>query len=322
MRFILKIYNIIILILFILSCVGGVIFLYFEYEQNNIMPDSLGDAVVPPITKEECLEKTKNMTDDELVGEINNLKAADEIISSTGKDRLGVVHEKMLDYLLCRVGYEKKEEIYNVTKNFVQESTIKDKNKKVELDKLDEIYGFPWNIYLSDKLLQWHTNIAMGEIISLCKVIDPDNDLASIEVSLKKFQETKQIPMIFTEEVNLFDKIKRICETFDKYAKNIPLSIKTELNVWENNQEALRNQMVARSAVTFYIGGKDLALEVCNSVSGVDEELRSLCAKNISFWVDLKRCKRYSYGGTEDCEIADECKTIRQEIEEFICKVD
>lgn len=289
--------------------------------QKALMKPPFGYSPVSFVAKEDCLKETKTITDDELVGEVYNLKNPRGAFGSTGKDRARVAHEKMFAYLVCRVGYEKKDEIYNLAKNFIQGSTIKEENKKVELDKLNKIYNFPWNIYFSNSL-RFYANIAMGEVMSMCKTIDIEANLKDIESSLEKFKQTQQIPVVTTKGINIFDKIKILCKVFDKYTNNTSSFIKTELNDWADDREILERQMTARSAAAFYLGGKGLALEVCGSVPWVDEELRNFCLKNIAFWVDLKRCQRYSYGGKEDCAIAEECETIRQELAELICKID
>ncbi len=277
--------------------------------------------ISPGAIKAKCTENVGKMTDDELINEIRNLKNPEKAVDSTEKDRMAYAVNKTGEYFLCRMEYEKKNEIYDTAKNFIQELMVDKENRRVKLDRLDKIYNFPWNIYLSDSGLRWYANIAMGEVLSMCKIIDVEADLESIESSLEKFVKTGQI-LVVPGEINIFDKIKKLCIVFDKYAEDASLFIQSELNAWEDNKEALKNQMTARSAAAFYLGGKDLALKVCDSVPGVDEELRNFCAENISFWADLKRCKRYNYGGIEECEVVKECKTIGQELAELICAID
>ena len=127
----------------------AVAFWFFSRDQHHISSEAV---------KAKCLEESKNLSDDELIEKLANLKESDKSLdfkvnnivfrnTTFELDRMSLAVGKLRRYLICKsLANPNDEDFYNRAKNFIeninyQEDTA-DESKKTYLEKLEEREGF------------------------------------------------------------------------------------------------------------------------------------------------------------------------------------
>jgi len=264
-------FKIVIIVLLIFVGVIGAIFYWQKTHIPPVPPDISSGA--------ECLEEAGKMTDQELIEEINTLTT-----DFATEEYLPNINKQMFRYLICKLKENKDEEIYNLAKNFTE--GFQEESRQNSLVWLDEVYSQePYNSFT--------INLALGELAEICP-----NELSKYCLNRKR---TSGAPVF--EEWCL-----NICNDINEYPKN-PEKFNEEIigfDDWNSDLNYMFGQYTWRSAMAFRLGGKDLALKICDNLM---ESEKDNCQKKIEEFEDL-RVKGVS-----------ECVVLRDNLEEAICEL-
>ncbi len=297
--------SIVIIILLIIAGGIGAVFYWQYWQKTHTSLD-----ISPEAVKVKCLEDVSKMTDEELINEVKNLKYPDEIMPSTDGEKMTFVQKQMINYLACRVRYDRDPDFYNKAKNFIEGLTIQEENKQSSLASLDK--NFESESSLTEML-------ALRPLEAIC--LDNEEKAEFLELCLRKAEDVKN-EFSPEEAEGMISRCKNACDSINKYANNISLFETDYLNniTWPDNKILLKQRMLARVGIAFRLDGKELALRVCNYVPNL--EIKEDCHKYADSLDYMKNCKKFNYGGTRDCEIYEECAEIRQGIINLICEFD
>ncbi len=104
----------------------------FNWQKTHLPLD-----ISPEGVKAKCIEDITDMTDDELINEVDSLKYPGEEISP-GETRMNYGHKNIVNYLICR---SVNDENYSRAKSYIEGVNIQEENRKVSLSRLNETYN-------------------------------------------------------------------------------------------------------------------------------------------------------------------------------------
>ena len=271
----------VIVVVLLLALAGGT---YYWFKIR--VPDVLS----PEAVKNQCLEKMKNATNDELIQEIGNLEYTEEIDPVSGENRLTAAHKSIINYFICKVRYTKDEDTYDLAKNYFTNMDIREENKKAALDELESVINDNQLIGKKDEIL------ALWPIESICVGINPTDSF------IEMHQGSDFVLRGFETKEQMVDKAREFCRIISQYT-NTPSSFIEDMVVekdWSNNEYILEFQMRMQIATAFRLGGEELALEVCNYIPSLENK---------------EGCLDYAgyLGGLDKCEL------LRQSVEYLVC---
>ncbi|MBL7154905.1 MAG: hypothetical protein ISS88_00145 [Candidatus Portnoybacteria bacterium] len=293
------------IVIIVLLIIAGGVGAIFYWQKTHTSLD-----ISPEAVKAKCLEDVGKMSDEELIKEVKNLKYTEEIDPSTGEERITLAQKRIINYLICRVKYNRNPNFYNKAKNFIEGLTIQEENKQSSLAILDRNF---------EPESSFAEMLALRPLESICLGNEEKDEL--LELCLKKAEDIKN-EFSPEEAEEMISRCKNVCDFINKYINNISLFEADYLNnlTWPDNKILLKQRMLARVSISFHLGGKELALKLCNYVPNL--EIKEECQKYANFLDYMKNCKKFNYGGTKDCGIYKECAEIRQGIINLICEFD
>jgi len=263
----------VIVVVLLLALAGGT---YYWFKIR--VPDVLS----PEAVKNQCLEKMKNATNDELIQEIGNLEYTEEIDPVSGENRLTAAHKSIINYFICEAGYTKDENDYNKAKDLIESMSIQEENKQNSLSKLNDAFsGETGRGFLIELALGDIDDICPGKIKNLC---------------LKTG--------IGIEEERFFDGCENICDKINQYM-NDGDTLENEIidnNDWFEDKLDREKQYKTRISIAFRLGGESLALRICNNL--LDDEKKG-CLSAIDY-IKMEENENY-------------CDEFRSQLEDFIC---
>jgi len=227
-------------------------------------------------------QELSEMTDQELINEINNLKDPGGIVPETGEERLTYAHKNMINYLICKTGYTKTEESYNLASDFIKDNVSSKENEESILNRLDRGINDFFTIQLA---LVDFDEICPDKLVDLC--IDKVNQFSE------------------EEKEDDIEGCKNICNLIDRYSKNNDeLEAEVVNDQILTDKKFLYNQKyyMYRVAMAYRLGEQDLAMKVCDNVDSAKKES---CVELINFFDEQRK------------EI-EGCDNIRKELEELI----
>ena len=231
------------------------------------------------------------MGDDELIDRVNNLEFSAETDISVIDEKLDSIYRSTIDYLICKVEYDKSEENYIRAKDFTESVIYINKENKESVSKrLEDTYLGKSSSYIN--------TLAIGELAEIC----PDNLPA---LCLDKEQVSgvpAGFPLYKDWCLNICNDItKGYPENFERFSEEI-----TDFKDWSDDLNYRLGQYMWRSAMAFRFGGKELALKVCDNLPNRD---RGGCYERVEKLENLK------------AESALKCENFRDDLEEVICQL-
>jgi len=276
-------FKIVIIVLLIFVGVIGAIFYWQKTHIPPVPPDISSGA--------ECLEEAGKMTDQELINGVKDLESIDEISIPVTEERLTYTHKQLINYLICKVEYDKNEESYNRAKEYIEGLTYtNEENKESVLNRLDNTYS---RTAIEDSFT---LQLALMDLDEICP-----NKLVNLCI-----EGANQFPE--EEKENDIEKCKDICNLINQYYEDED-KLETEIinnQAWIDN-ELLYNQKQYRYrvAMTYRLKGRDLALRVCDNIDSSEKE-------DCIEWINII--------DKQDKKI-EECNNIRKELGELICRL-
>ncbi len=233
----------ILLIIGILVVVVVAGFFYWPGSENR------EEGIIDSQLEEKCLEKYSQMSENEFLEAIKeeNLEFPFLEISEI-EERMLDVRLTTIDYLVCKMGYDKSEDFYNKAREGTEGMNISEENKQSSLSALEKAYATSTNSY--DILL------ALGALEEICP--DKFRSLClEIDIGNEKFVEF----------------CKNICDRLNFYFKDRELFEKEVVQKkWDDNLFSRISQYRVRSALAYRLGGKDLVLKVCDYTENLEKE--------------------------------------------------
>jgi len=254
----------------------------FYWQKAHISLD-----ISPEAVKAKCLEDVSKITDEELINEVKNLKYPEEIVSSTGENRILFANKQMINYLICKVRYEKDENLYNKAKSFIEELTIQGENKEKTLARLNDS-----NKLDSFKLDSFSIQVALGDLSQICP--DKLSDLCLKEA----------VQFSIDQKEAVIKDCGNVCNIIKQYSENKDKLEKEVINNKKWIDEIYENQYRFRTSIAYRFGGQNLASEVCNNIKNSE---RDKCID----WIEIIN--------NQESKI-EECSNIQKVLEELICQ--
>jgi hypothetical protein len=282
-----------------------------DKEKDPAVQPELPDiSELPDLSKEaikvKCLEETDKMSDEQIIDKIKSMFYAPD--KKRGETEVG-----MEDYLLCI--YKNDISEFAQTTHSVSYYKTLASLRRLSGDKTWERLEPTDSLSPEKKVI----NIFALEPTELICLGDEEKT-ELLELCLKNLEnlESNLSPEEIKEEKS---NCSNICEIINKYTNNIPFWEADLLNntTWSDNEHLLDQQMRSRTAMGFRFGGKELALKVCDNVPNLEMKDKEYCQKYVDSLDRIKNCKRFGYGGAEDC-IVEECANYRQKVINLICE--
>jgi len=291
----------IIVILIIVIGIGAFFYWQEIYKQKTDIPSDISQEEI----KAKCLEDISEMTDEQIIEKINNLSFASD-------DEIQEIRGKTQDYLVCNF----KNDIEILSKS-IQGILYNKTLMLFQQLKLEKTMETLWPVDPSPVSIS--NILAFESIESIC--LGNEEKAEFLELCFKIAENEKNKLSLSQEEIEESkNRCRKVCDFISEYANNIHLLENDYLKEgeWVDNELLLARQMFARVALFFRLGGRDVALKVCNYVPIL--ELKEDCEKYADSLDYIKNCKRFDYGGTEEC-IYEECAEIRQIAIDLICEL-
>ena len=317
--------KIILFIIIGLLLVAGLLVSIFYLQKNNNLSEKEQLEI-----KTECLEEINKISKEEFIEEINNLTFVNE--------------EKLLDiedykkstfaYLVCQATNEKKEfdghvglEIYYRTANLIQKLDISDelKNNILGLEELGGMF-YQWDESDENKILFLNrryvnfSNIAVKPIEEICPGGERAPDF--LENCLRSgLLHEENIGKLSAEQIEeTRDNCNYLCD-YLKLSIEDPSSFKNTIKdiMWFDDLKLLEEKMYTMSSVFFNAGGKELSLELCDSIPNLDMKKR--CEHYITS-LDYINCKDFGFNKTKECKFRkyEACEVFYDKAKDLICE--
>jgi len=276
--------------------------------------------------KAECLEKLDKMNNEQFIEEVNNLTFIKD-------EELEIINLEILQYLSCELINYRKEfdkhifnELYKRTTFLIQELKISDYVKEYVLstDSLGAILNrYDENnnkIGLLSVQYEYVNGIALTPMEKIC----PNNKITDyfLEICLNSGALLPERRNKLSEEV--FNEAERrcnsLCENIIRYSNDWSNFEKDNIEFpWSNDVDLLSVQFLMRSALAFRVGGKELALELCDSISNLDSKEK---CKHYVMSLDYINCKDFGFNGTKECELKkyEDCEIFYDQAKNLMCK--
>jgi len=241
----------VIVVVLLLALAGGT---YYWFKIR------IPDVLSPEAVKNQCLEKMKNATDDELIQEIGTLGYTEEIDPASGENQLTATHKSIINYFICKAGYTKDENDYNKAKDLIESMSIQEENKQSSLSELSDAFsGETGRGFLIE--------LALGDIDEICP---------------EKIKNLCLETGIGIEEERFFDGCENICDKINQYMTDGD-KLENEIinnNDWFEDKSDREKQYKTRISIAFRLGGESLALKICNNLSNNE---RNECLSAIDY---------------------------------------
>jgi len=285
------------IVIIVLLIIAGGMGAIFYWQKAHISLD-----ISPEAVKVKCLEDVSKMTDEELINEVKNLKYPDEIMPSTDEERMTYATKQMINYLICKSANSNDEQL-NIARTFIETLKIPKESKQKFLSLLDEAY--------SSSTVWPYDALALNPIETICS----NNEMKPefLELFFKDLSPTE-------EEIR---RSSKICKIIDKYKDNTSSFIEDEIvGDWSDDKYFIPRQMRTRVAIAFRLGGKELAIKICNYVPYSEEVKQEECEMFSNLLNYLNDHRTSNCIETGDYEIYQECVKFHKEVIELICPVD
>jgi len=309
--------KIILFIIIAVLLIAGLLasFLY-PYEKYNFFNNPSEEKKLE--LKTECLEKLDKMNDEQLIEEVNNFSFIDDIEKNT------------VNYLMCYASEEKKwvnnminSEIYHRIANLILRLNISENKKKYILSeevlgrifyRLDENNN---KIESTNNQHKFPNYIALASTEKIC----PNNKISDYSLNLC----LKSIDLLFKKTDKVSEEIlskskemcNNLCESIIKYNDNWSNFEKDSKNFsWFDDIDLSSFHFLMKSALAFHVGGKELALELCNSL-----DLKEEC-KHYVMSLDYINCKDFGFNETKECEFKkyEDCEVFYNQVKNLMCE--
>jgi hypothetical protein len=280
-------FSTIIIIIFIVAIFVGAFF-YLPEEQ---IPSDISQKT----DKEKCLEDVAQMTDQELINEVKNLKdpyGETGIVGSDGipKDRMSWAQNQMSRYLICKLRINSNnEDVYNRAKKFIDESGFEEEyedNKQIYLSKLERARSVPVEN-------SFNIQLALGDLDEICPNVLPG--LCLEEIANFNVEQMRD---------NIED-CENICDLINQYSDNREKLEEIILNNKEWIEEIYDKQYRFRSAMAYRFDGQNSAVKICDNIK---TNKREECLE----WVDFLE--------KENIRI-EECNDVFENLKYLICQL-
>jgi len=270
-----------------------VIFLTFVvvvfYWTDEIIPEEEIDEGVLVQQEKSCIDRYKKMTGDEFFESLKdknlnfpNLKDIEEI-----DERMDEVDRARVKYLLCKLKYD-DESFYDEAKEFIIVDTKTSKETKdFVLNTIKKYQEDP------DARRGFLTELALGDMEEIC----PD------KITNRCLNEESTSSNVVTYEewcLNICDDIEEYPKSIERFNEEI-----VDFDEWSKDPIHIVSQYAWRSAITFRLGEKELALRVCDNL---DMFNKNNCQKRVEKLEGLK------------AESVSECKIYSDSLKEMICR--
>ncbi len=285
-----KIPFIVVVLFFLIISVGLGIF----YWQKIYLPleTSAPSDISLETVQEKCIADVNQMTDEELISQIKELKYPDgetDIVDSDGafKDRMSWGQNQMSRYLICKAGVNPgNEDIYNKAKKFIEESKFEGEYKETMLDQA----------YSREPTNTFTFKLALGDTDKICPDELPELCLDGLTTSLKTEENIRRCEVIC-------DYLDELSNNSDKLEKEI-----ISFDNWSNNPVDRENQLRLRMAIAYRYGGENSATRVCDNLTGIgNAEEKEDCIIKINWIKDVQETMK--------------CDDFKEEIISLICNI-
>lgn len=247
--------------------------------------------------KEKCLEDISKMNEEELIATVESFDYVKAPSASIREVRKISVISQLFDYLVCRIEMgvivdgKKNEELYLMTKEFVERSASPE-NSKIMLEVLDETYAGE-DIF--------GIQLALGDLNHLCPDRLPNICLRDISSYIDNKQGVVNGSLL-DEYVSVCN---NICSLLDQYSKDREKLKEETIYSQEWDDDTFRQKQYRfRTAIAYRFGGQDLAVKVCNIFPADNKED---CLQGLDYIVKLNLHK--------------ECDAERRSLESSICDI-
>ena len=303
--------SIIIVFLLVISLLSS----FFYLQKNNNLSEEKKSE-----TKAECLKKVNKMNNEQLIEEVNNL----DLINN---DELFKIKEKTFNYLVCQTSQEAEWFDSRIGLKIYQKSS--DLINKLNMpDKLtDDVLGtkrFGGMFYEWDENDENKIGIINREYVNFWDIpfksteeICPNGEINPDFLEICLF-DTRNINESSIEQVE--DSIKNycysLCDNIKLFKQDISYFRKGLNDLkWSDNYQFL----YIMTATSFHIGGKELALELCDSVP--DLNLKEECSHYV-ISLDYINCKDFGFNQTKECQLKEfeDCEMIYDQAKDLMCE--
>ncbi len=285
----------IIVVLIFLIISGGLGIFYWQKIYLPLEAPTPSDISLETV-QEKCIADVNQMTDEELISQIKELKyphIETDIVGSDGvlKDRMSWGQNQMSKYLICKVGVDPGNEgIYNKAKKFIEESKFGEEykeNKQFYFSMLDQAHSRkPY------KDQSFPMMLAISEFTDICP--DRLNPLPLlVEDCLTGAQ--KSIPSSVKEKF-----CHNICEKLEKYSKDSEFLTEEVLNFtnwsewtdnWGDDYSEIKPRYQWRLAAGYRFRGEEGALKVCSNLPST-EELKKDCLNRLELIKEAEKAEK------------------------------
>lgn len=310
-----------IIIIGFLIIVGGIGAIFY-WQKANISLD-----VSPEAVREKCFTEVDKIGNEELVNKVNNSAFLNE-------EELTETQRNTLSYLNCNLNNERIEfskhiwyELFQRTANLIRQLNISEQTKEstLSVDKLAQMVyehkdgGQLRPIVEEDRFVNF---VALTPLEEIC--LNNDEAADFLETCLKAgrlFPEN--IVKLSAEEIKEAQtQCNLLCEKFFQYLENPDIFENYLNNInWFNDPELLKVQYVGMTALSFRIGGKELALKVCNTIPVLSSAMKEDC-ENYATALEYVNCKDFGFDPIKICQIKkySECDGYLHQVKDSICE--
>jgi hypothetical protein len=225
----------------------------------------------PSLFVEQCLIDLEGLTDLSLAGEIedfmNNIDITITMLTPDESRILDSVAHDLTVYLVCKVATNKDLNYYKRVLSFVERSRFPKEAKEKMSTFFNKGYYSPTESFLKRLATEEECS---NNLINECLQGD----------FVKGFSEAENWCN------NLCSSIQEYSVNDEKFNEKI-----INFNEWERELEYMISQYSWRLAVAYRIGGKDIALQICDNVEDVFGE-RANCIERVEYFeYRTKRCE-------------------------------
>jgi hypothetical protein len=280
--------KIIIILLFLSAAAAGfLIYIYKKQSQKELAAQQAA-----------CLEETAKMTDEQLVGKINNLSAASPV-----NLQLSEARRQLTSYIFCKFNAsDKSEETYEQTKSLISNISFETAGRKESILK-DLAVANSKNSWLF--AADWSSMLAARDLTEVCPDKLPAKCAEIVLPSISKILNSTD----FRKEVEW---CKNLCNLISQYSEDKNKLEKEVLDFkdWDANLTIQKGQYKTRYALAYRFGGEEAAFKVCNNVPDVAN--REDCMSEVNTFI---------FNIKENRVAIEECANQRRKLESSICSV-
>lgn len=311
---------IVISFLLVISLSAGFFYLQKKYNIFNTSSDTTKSEI-----KSACLRDFEGINEEYFIEKIKNL-------SNVNEEELTEIKKNMLSYLECKLDKEREKfdkHIYPMLANRALKSAYQLNLSENLIDAIlneDSLLKKMLFYYSNNeqKILDEKYTIVNNIALSPINVICPNNEESDyvFETCLNSGALLPERKDKISEEIfnEAESRCNNLCENIERYSNDWSNFEKDNENFpWSDDDDLLGVQFLMRSALSFRVGGKELALNLCDSI--LKSDFREKC-KQYVISLDYINCKEFGFNEIKECGVEkyEDCEVFYNNAKNLICE--